>query len=397
MRRSLAVCALAASAMLTLPLSQACADPLPFDTGSLGSGSAGPEPDPPPVEDTLPALDVVPVLEGLDHPWDVVQAPEGTVLTGERSGGFTVRRADGSTGTVAADLSDLYAQGETGLMGIALANDFAQSRKLYTCQGFQEGGVTDIRVISWTVDQEWTQLTRGEPVITGMPVNGGRHGGCRILVAPDGTLFVGTGDSATPSVPQDLNSLGGKTLHINPDGTPAAGTVAPNSPVYTLGHRNVQGLAQHPESGRIYAIDQGTYRDDEVNLLVPGGNYGYSPDRIPFIYDESVPMTDPIRVPGAIEAVWSSGEPTLATASGAFVDGAAWGPWDGALVIGGLKSRQLLFLRLSDDGQSVTAQTTGLKDQYGRIRSVTPTPDGSLLITTDNGDTDQVLRVTPRP
>ena len=396
MRQSkLAALALATTAVLGLPAAQASAQPspFPFDTGSLGSGSGDPEI---PTEDTLPDLTVTPLLEGLDHPWDAVQAPDGAVLTGQRSGGFFVRRADGSTGPVAADLADLYVQSETGLMGIALAADFAQSRRLYTCQGFQGGGVTDIRIQSWTVDSAWTELTRGAAVLTGIPVQDGRHGGCRILTAADGTLFVGTGDTAAPGVPQDPNSLGGKTLHINPDGTPAAGNPNADSPVYTLGHRNAQGLAQQPGTGRVYAVDQGTTRDDEVNLLVAGGNYGYKPDRIPGIYDESVPMTDPVRVPDAIAAVWSSGSTTLATGSGAFVSGSGWGPWNGAFVMGGLKTKQLIFLRLAADGQSVTAQTFGLQDQYGRLRSVTPTPDGSLLVTTDNGDTDQVLRVTPQ-
>lgn len=195
---------------------------------------------------------------------------------------------------------------------------------------------------------------------------------------------------------QDPNSLGGKTLHINADGTPAAGNPDPASPVYTVGHRNAQGLAQQPGTGRVYAVDQGTSRDDEVNLLVAGGNYGYKPDRIPGIYDETVPMTDPVRVPGAVAAAWSSGSSTLATGSGAFVTGTGWGRWDGALVMGGLKSQQLIFLRLSADGQTVTAQTFGLQNQHGRLRSVTPTADGSLLVTTDNGSTDQVLRVTPQ-
>lgn len=214
-------------------------------------------------------LSVTTLVDGLDHPWDVVAAPDGAILTGQRSGGFFVRRGDNTTGPVSADLSDLYAQSETGLMGIALARDFAQSRTLYTCQGFSAGGVTDVRVISWTVDAGWTALTRTGTVLPGIPVSSGRHGGCRILAALDGTLFVGTGDTATPSVPQDPNSLGGKVLHINADGSPAAGNPNAGSPVYTLGHRNVQGLAVQPGTGRVYSVEQGTSVDDEVNLLTP--------------------------------------------------------------------------------------------------------------------------------
>ena len=387
-----AVLTAATIALLTIPVVQCSAQTLPSGSpGSLGSGSEAP------TEDTLPELSVTTLLDGLDHPWDVVQAPDGTILTGQRSGGFVVRRSDGTTGPVTADLSDLYARSETGLMGIALARDFAQSRTLYTCQGFSSGGVTDIRVISWAVDAGWTALTRTGTVVSDLPVSTGRHGGCRILASEDGTLFIGTGDSATPGVPQDPNSLGGKVLHVNADGTPAAGNPNASSPVYTLGHRNVQGLAVQPGTGRLYSVEQGTSVDDELNLLTPGGNYGYRPDRLPGTYDESVPMTDPSRVPGAIEAVWSSGNSTLATASAAFASGPQWGSWDGSVVIGGLKSKKLIFVRLSDDGRSIDAQTYGLEEQYGRLRSVTPTATGSLLVTTDNGDNDRVLLVEPAP
>ncbi|MBM4599643.1 PQQ-dependent sugar dehydrogenase [Rhodococcus hoagii] len=356
-----------------------------------------------------PPLQVTTVMDGLAKPWDVVVAPDGAILTGERAGRFVVKRPDGTVGEMTADLSDLYAEGETGLMGIALASDFATSRTVYTCQGHRQAGGgslgagslgsadagTDIRVVSWTADPEWTTLTRTGDVLTGIPTGaGGRHGGCRILVHPDGTLYIGTGDTASPTVPQDRNSLGGKVLHVDADGSPAAGNPFPDSPVFTLGHRNVQGLALQPGTGRIYGIEQGTSRDDEVNLLDAGNNYGYRPDRAPFIYDESVPMTDPVRVPGAVAAVWSSGAPTLATPGGTFVSGAAWGEWDGALAVTTQQGREMLLLKLTADGTAVTETDSVLTDQ-GRLRSATRMPDGSLLVTTDNGTGDKVLRVAP--
>lgn len=356
-----------------------------------------------------PPLQVTTVMDGLAKPWDVVVAPDGAILTGERAGRFVVKRPDGTVGEMTADLSDLYAEGETGLMGIALASDFATSRTVYTCQGHRQAGGgslgagslgsadagTDIRVVSWTADLEWTTLTRTGDVLTGIPTGaGGRHGGCRILAHPDGTLYIGTGDTASPTVPQDRNSLGGKVLHVDADGSPAAGNPFPDSPVFTLGHRNVQGLALQPGTGRIYGIEQGTSRDDEVNLLDAGNNYGYRPDRAPFIYDESVPMTDPVRVPGAVAAVWSSGAPTLATPGGTFVSGAAWGEWDGALAVTTQQGREMLLLKLTADGTAVTETDSVLTDQ-GRLRSATRMPDGSLLVTTDNGTGDKVLRVAP--
>ncbi|SNT38045.1 PQQ-dependent sugar dehydrogenase [Rhodococcoides kyotonense] len=359
-------------------------------------------------ETDLPDLQVTTEIDGLNKPWDVVVAPDGTILTGERSGRFVVKRTDGSVADLAADLSDLYAQGETGLMGIELAQDFSESRALYTCQGVTGGGGlgtgsaipgsaggdgNHIAVFRWTVDPEWTTLTRTQTVVDDIPVAAsGRHGGCRILSAPDGSLFVGTGDTASPTVPQDRNSLGGKVLHVNADGTAAAD--APGR-VYTLGHRNVQGLAFQPGTDRLYEVEQGTTRDDELNLLVPGGNYGYKPDRNPLTYDESVPMTDPERVPGAIEAVWSSGEPTIATPDLTFVDGAAWGDWSGAAVISSQQGQKLVILKLTEDGTGVARETVALEGEYGRLRSMEPLADGSFLLTTDNGSGDRVLRVTP--
>ncbi|MDJ0109738.1 PQQ-dependent sugar dehydrogenase, partial [Rhodococcus erythropolis] len=120
----LAALTVALTAVLVMPVTQSVAQPFPFDPGSFGNGSTGSlggdDPDIP-IENTLPQLSVTTLVDGLDHPWDVVAAPDGAILTGQRSGGFFVRRGDNTTGPVSADLSDLYAQSETGLMGIALA------------------------------------------------------------------------------------------------------------------------------------------------------------------------------------------------------------------------------------------------------------------------------------
>lgn len=364
---------------------------------STGPESEGTEPSPAPPSSvssggSLPALDVTVEMDGLKKPWDVVSAPDGTILTGERSGRFVVQRADGTVGELDADLDDLYAQGETGLMGIELAQDFPSSRALYTCQGVA-GADNRIAVFRWIVDEDWTTLTRVRTIVDDIPVaDGGRHGGCRILAAPDGSLFIGTGDTASPSVPQDPNSLGGKVLHVDADGSAAAD--APGR-VYTLGHRNVQALAFAPGTSRLYEVEQGTTRDDELNLLVAGGNYGYKPDRRPGTYDESVPMTDPDRVPGARAAVWSSGTPTIATPGLTFVDGPAWGEWSGAAVVSSQQGEKLVFLKLNEDGTEVTQQAVALENAYGRLRSLTSLDDGSFLLTTDNGSDDRVLRVTP--
>ena len=356
--------------------------------------SSGAPPGPPPsaaagssVAAAAPTLDVTVVVDGLDHVWDVAQAPDGTLLVDERSGGFTAVLPDGTVREVQADFDDLFARSETGLMGLVLDPGFATNRRLYSCQGVQDGSIA---VIAWTIAADWSAATRAaDPVVPGIPLNErtGRHGGCRLRFAPDGALLVGTGDNTVGSNPQDRSSFAGKVLRVDP----ATGEAA----VWTLGHRNVQGLAVRPGTEQVFAVEHGPDRDDEVNLLRPGGNYGWNPDGNGS-YDQSVPMTDP-DIPGAIPAVWSSGSPTLATSGATFLDGDQWGAYDGLLLVGLLKERGVLALRLDDDGVlQEQFRLPELDGTYGRLRSVQQGNDGALYVTTDNGDSDQLLRVTPR-
>ncbi len=144
----------------------------------------------------------------------------------------------------------------------------------------------------------------------------------------------------------------------------------------------------------MYAIEQGTSRDDELNRIVAGGNYGYKPDRTPIIYDESVPMTDPVRVPGAIGPVWSSGNETIALPGIAFLPETGWGAYNGGVVLTALKGKRLVFLKLSDDGRRVVSETQALQGAHGRLRGVAVAPDGSLVLTTSDGEgSDRILRV----
>jgi aldose sugar dehydrogenase len=342
----------------------------------------------PPSSAGVPALDVAVVVDGLDHAWDVVQAPDGTLLVDERPGGFTAVLPDGSVREVDADFGDLFARGETGLMGLTLDPAFGENRRLYSCQGVRDGS---IEVIGWTVSADWASATRvADPLVGGLPLNerSGRHGGCRLRFTPDGALLVGTGDTAEGTAAQDPRSLGGKVLRVDP----ATG----EREVWTLGHRNVQGLAVRPGGDQVFAVEHGPDRDDEVNLLQPGGNYGWDPDGNGS-YDESVPMTDE-SIEGAVPAVWSSGQPTLAPSGAAFLDGRQWGAYDGLLLVGLLKARGVLALRLDDAGALLEQfRLPELDGAFGRIRSLTQGMDGALYVTTDNGaNEDKVLRVTPR-
>ena len=151
--------------------------------------------------------------------------------------------------------------------------------------------------------------------------------------------------------------------------------------VHTYGHRNVQGLAQR-EDGTLWSAEHGPDRDDEVNLLKNGGDYGWNP--VPG-YNESVPMTDQSLPGKQIAAAWSSGFPTVATSGASFVAGNGWGWYAGTLAVAALKASKVLFMKFDSTGKLVDVRIPAALKKYGRLRAVTALPNGSLLITTDNG------------
>ncbi|MDQ3054947.1 MAG: PQQ-dependent sugar dehydrogenase [Actinomycetota bacterium] len=354
-------------------------------------------------EQGIPELVVEVLVDDLSNPWDLAQAPDGTIVFDQRAGGLSAYLPDGTVREIEANFGDLYANGETGLMGLVLDPDFAESGRFFTCQGNALGD-GDIRVISWEMADDYSVATRlTDPLVEGLPLTSGRHGGCRLRFDADGALHIGTGDAATGSNAQDLNSLGGKTLRVDP----GTGEPWPDNPflddpqvnplIYTYGHRNVQGLALRPGTQDMYSAEHGPDVDDEVNLLTPGANYGWNPvGEDPADYNESVPMTDP-NIDGVQPAVWSSGEPTIATSGSTFLDGAEWGGYDGLLLVGLLAGEGILALQLEEDGTLISAsRLPGFDGTYGRIRTVQAGNDGSFYVTTSNGDGDVLLSVTPQ-
>jgi glucose/arabinose dehydrogenase len=337
-----------------------------------------------------PRTTVTTVVSGLDHPWDIGFLPNGTMLVTERAGRLD-RVVSGQAQLVAAP-ADVVAASEAGMLGLAVDPQFASNGFVFVCMASSAGTTTDVRVVRFTLSANGTSVLARQDVLTGLPFSSGRHSGCRPRFGPDGALWVGTGDSATGTVPQDPNSLGGKVLRINRDGTPASGNPSGRT-WYTRGHRNVQGLAFRPSDGMPFEIEHGTDRDDEINVLQAGGNYGWDP--VPG-YDESQPMTDLIKFPQAVVAKWSSGTPTIAPSGATFVSGSQWSIWNGALAVAVLKAQQLRVFFTLPNG-NVTGSQTALTT-YGRLRSVVQGPDGNLYVSTDNGNNaDVVLRVTPTP
>jgi len=349
----------------------------------------------------VPALRVRRVVTGLDNPWDVKRLPGGTLLVSERDRARLSAYSNGARRTVRFPSGRIWVSGETGLMSLEVDPRFADNRRIYTCSGWNTpGGGQDVRVVAWKLNRAETRATRVKTLVAGFPTTSGRHGGCRLLITKNGALLVGTGDAAVGTNPRDLTSLGGKTLRLNrTTGRPWPKNPFPKADsvrkryVFTYGHRNVQGLAQRRD-GTLWSVEHGSSRDDEVNRLRGGGDYGWNP--VPG-YDESVPMTDQSLPGKQVAARWSSGTPTLATSGAAWVYGRKWGRLNGTLAVAALKANRVVFMKFDRRGRLQWTRSPEALRQLGRLRSVTLTPDRSLLLTTDNdGGSDAILRVTPR-
>jgi glucose/arabinose dehydrogenase len=350
-------------------------------------------------ERAAPGFRVTKVVRGLQHPWDVKPIGNGRLLITERDSAHLIRAGrNGAKRRVKFPSRRVWVSGETGLMSMEIDPGFTSNRRIYTCQGWKNAGGHDVRVIAWRLNKSATRARKVDTLITGIQARSGRHAGCRLLIARNGALLVGTGDAAVGTNPRNLNSLNGKVLRLNR----MTGRPWPTNPfargdgkrryVLTYGHRNVQGLAQRRD-GSLWSAEHGPFKDDEVNKLVAGGDYGWHP--VPG-YNESVPMTD-FGLPGKQRgARWRSGSPTLATSGAAFVRGDEWGALEGALAVACLKGSRVQFLKFDRAGKLKGARTPQALRMYGRLRSIVNGPDGSLLITTSNGANDVVLKVRPR-
>ena len=331
------------------------------------------------------------VLDGLRHPWDIVELPNQEVLFSERSGEISIVRAGQKQQVHSID--DVQVNGEGGLMGLAADSDFTTNRYIYACYNSTAG---DVRVARWELSEGAQELQNKLVIIEGIPANvSGRHSGCRIASAKDGVLWVGTGDAAQSSHPQDLTSLAGKVLRVSRDGQAIEGnSTVGDARIFSFGHRNIQGimLFDQPVNGvHGYSIEHGPGKDDEINLLV-AGNFGWDP--LP-PYNESVPMTDTQKYPNAVQAIWRSGETTIAPSGGTILVGSEWGSYEGAIAMAVLKNKQLRLITFDkDNNYQIVAEEPFFEREFGRIRSVVSGSEG-IYLTTDNGSNDAIIFIRP--
>jgi aldose sugar dehydrogenase len=327
------------------------------------------------------------VVANLEIPWSLVFAPDGRLFVTERPGRVQIIDITRQTSQLALTLDDVFAEGEAGLLGLALDPSFASNGLVYLYYTARTSAGRPVnRVIRYR--ESGNRLAERTLLLDNIPANV-IHDGGRLRFGPDGLLYITAGDAATEQLAQDVASLAGKILRINSDGTtPRANPFS--SPIYSYGHRNPQGIDWHPATGDLWESEHGATGNDEINVVDGGVNYGW-------------PTIEGSRTMPAMREPVTFYNPAVAPSGAAFYRGQRFTQFANNLFVGTLRGTHLLRLRVDPASRRITGQERLLEGQFGRIRDVVSGADGYLYFCTNNRDgrgspvtgDDRVARLVP--
>lgn len=338
-----------------------------------------------------------PLATGLENPWALAFLPDGAMLVTERPGRLRLIAATGGKGREVAGLPKVWARGQGGLLDVALSPDFAASRTLFLSYAEPREGGAATTVARAQLSADSSRLEQVQVIFRQLPASGGGvHFGSRIVPARDGTVFIALGERGQKEKSQDLGTHYGKVVRIRPDGA-----IPPDNPfvsragalpeIWSYGHRNIQGAALHPVTGRLWTVEHGARGGDEINVPEAGKNYGWPV--ITYGRDYSgLSIGEGTHKPGMEQPVhyW---DPSIAPSGMVFYTGNLMPQWKGSLFIGALAGS--LVSRLEFDGTRLVREERLLADLGHRYRDIRQGPDGALYLLTDAGE-GQLLRWAPQ-
>jgi glucose/arabinose dehydrogenase len=344
-------------------------------------------------------LKVETVAGGLDHPWSLAFLPDGRILVTERPGRMRIVSRGGKLSPPLAGVPQVLARGQGGLHDVVLDRDFAKNRTIYFsyAEPFDGGGRTVLARAQLEANEPPRLIELNVIYRQHGPASRGNHFGGRIVQAPDGNLFLTNGEHFTDrDMAQTLDNDLGKIVRITPDGdapkdNPFVGKAGARPEIWSIGHRNPQGLAINPADGKLWEQEHGPMGGDEINIIVPGHNYGWPLISYGRNYDGTPVGTGKAQMAGMDDPVWHW-TPSIAPSGMAFYTGDLFPGWKGSLFNGALKFQ--LLSRLEIKGDRVVKEERLLQDLHERIRDVRQGPDGALYLLTDNS-AGRILRVTP--
>ena len=320
------------------------------------------------------------VVDNLKIPWELVFAPDGRIFFTERDGKLWVIE-DESLELVATFPTSNTLEG--GLLGLALDPEFEKNNFLYLYQTYFGFELHHNKVVRYTVSNN--QLTDEQILIDKIP-GALWHDGGRIKFGPDEKIYITTGDATNANLSQKIDSLAGKILRINADGTIPVDNPFESSPVFSYGHRNSQGI-DWTENGILVSSEHGPsgekgYAHDEINVIEPGRNYGW-----PVIVGDS-------NNPEYTNPILHSGDVTWAPSGLLYYDSDKIPEWKGKFLVAALRGQHVMILDLDLENNMINSVEKIFQDEYGRIRGLVQSPDGDVFVLTSNGDNDKILRVT---
>ncbi|MDV4152297.1 PQQ-dependent sugar dehydrogenase [Clostridium sp. AL.422] len=328
------------------------------------------------------------IAENLDIPWAIDISKEGKIYFTERSG--TIKIIENSKLNLEPLIkftSPFVNRVEAGLLGIVLDPNHSENKYIYVMHSYLEENKIYNRVVRLIESDNKANIDK--VILDKIPGAETRNGG-RIKIGKDNKLYIVTGDAGNSALAQDVNSLAGKVLRIELDGSIPKDNPISNSLIYSLGHRNPQGLTWNQDNV-LYESEHGQTAHDEINIILPGTNYGW-----PIVQGDEI--SNKIKAQGPLI---NSGNITWAPSGIVFLNK---GPWKGKLLVSNLRGQQLLVISLDQGGTVVNNIELLLKNKYGRLREVIEGEDGSIYITTSNKDgrgnvnigDDKIIKLSPR-
>lgn len=321
---------------------------------------------------------VEPVVKNLTVPWSIIFTGPERMLVSERGGDIreVVNGQLKSDPVFTFNDTAHTKSGEIGLMGLVLDPDYSNNKQIYACVGYSAGKGFADRVVQ--LKDTGSSLEEQKTIIDGIPA-GSNHAGCELAFGPDGKLYISTGDATQRTIAQDLNSLGGKILRLNPDGSIPADNPFANSPVYSYGHRNPQGI-DWTTNGTMYEAEHGPSGNDgpgggdEVNLITKGANYGW-------------PLVSHQETKEGTEAPLITYTPAEAPSSLLIYKGEVFPQFKNTLLIAALRGEGILWLHIDPMAPKNVLHSQKLAEvKVGRVRDITEGPDGMIYFTTSNKD-----------
>ena len=339
-----------------------------------------------PVKTEAATFRVTEVAGGLEEPWGLAFLPDGDMLVTEKLGRLRLVEGGRLREEPVGGVPEVYAQDQGGLLDITLDPDFASNRTLYLSYSHAEGSANTTRVMRARYAPEG--LSEQKVIFEAKPlVDSSKHFGSRLAWGHDGTLFVTMGERFTQrEKAQDLGSHLGKVLRINRDGSappdnPFVGRAGALPEIFTYGHRNPQGLVVDPRTGKVWEQEHGAKGGDEINVLVPGANYGWPEVAYGVNYDGSTIGEGRTSKPGVEPPVFYW-DPSIAPSGMAFYTGDKFPGWRGDLLAGALAYKLVSRLDLDEQGR-VVKEERFLEGVLGRVRDVREGPDGLVYLLTD--------------